>query len=440
MNTTTDESWRQELTPAGLSALGARNDCDQESIHRSGAIQPHGFLLALDPRSLRVEAVSANLERWTGRDAGSILGQELDGVLGVDLAALVGLLAEQPRLDEINPIAISLPTPGGHGLDHFEMVLHRSGPWLAIDAEPAFALSDQGLIGFYQTLGRTMDRLHEVDDVDALCQLTVRELRALTGYDRVMVYRFDADAHGQVVAEERAPDQESYLGLHYPAGDIPRQARILYFRNRLRLIANVDYRAVPLLVSPQLASPQALDLSLSVLRSVSPVHLEYLRNMGVAATMTVSLVVDDRLWGMLACHHRAPKRVSARIRMASEMIGQLLALQVRAAEAREEHAYEARLSRLVAQAVAGMAAGESIPSGAEVYPMPCSGCWAQTLPSCSWGASRSGSAKYLPRRPWTESSPRLMSWRRPRPHLLLPMPFPLCSRMCRDWAHRTLRS
>jgi diguanylate cyclase (GGDEF)-like protein len=365
----TDETWRQELTPAGLTALGARNECDREPIERSGAIQPHGFLLALDPTDQRIMAASANLAEWTGCAPELALDQGLETVLGVDLAALVGALAMQPDIDEINPVPISLPAQDdGRRLEHFEMVLHRGHPWLMLEVEPAFVLSDQGLIGFYQTLGRTMDRLHEVDEVAALCRLAVHDLRELTGYDRVMVYRFDADAHGSVIAEEHAPAQEPYLGLHYPAGDIPRQARILYFRNRLRLIANVDYRPVPLLVAPSLAGPEALDLSLSVLRSVSPVHLDYLRNMGVAATMTVSLVIDDRLWGLLACHHGTPKRISARIRMASEMIGQLLALQIRAAETREQHAYEARLARLVAQTVAAMAAGESLPAGARGAP------------------------------------------------------------------------
>ncbi len=366
--TTADDTWNQELTAAGLATLGARNDCDREPIHRCGAIQPHGFLLALEPDAMTIEVVSANLAHFTGQEPNATLGRRLDTLLGVELTALVEHLGRQPRQDESNPVALSLPAPGGHGLNHYELTLHRSPPWLVLELEPACALSDQGLIGFYQNLGRTMDQLHNIDDIDALCRLAVRELRKLTGYDRVMVYRFDSDAHGQVIAEEQAPGQDPYLGLHYPAGDIPRQARRLYFRNRLRLIANVNYRPVPLVVSPHLPDPTALDLSLSVLRSVAPVHLDYLRNMGVAATMTVSLIIEDRLWGMLACHHRTPKQVSARVRAAGEMIGQLLALQLRAAETQQEHACEARLARLVSQTVAAMAAGESLPVGAAAAP------------------------------------------------------------------------
>jgi len=366
--TATHETWPAELTSAGLATLGARNACDREPIAHCGAIQPQGLLLALDPATLRVEAVSANLARWRDRPAQSALGDTLAAALGADLSDLLGPPGTPPRCEEGQPTALSLPAPDGSGLAHYELLMHRAEPWLVLELEPAFALSDQGLTGFYQTLGRTMDRLHEVDEVDALCQLAVRELHALTGYDRVMVYRFDDDAHGQVIAETRAPDQPPYLGLHYPAGDIPRQARILYFRNRVRVIADVDYQPVPLLVTARLADPSALDLSLAVLRSVSPVHLEYLRNMRVAATLTVSLVIDGRLWGLLACHHRTPKQVSARVRQACEMIGQLLALQVRAAQARQDHAYEARLTRLVTQTLAAMAAGESIPAGAAAAP------------------------------------------------------------------------
>lgn len=366
--TPTHEIWPAELTPAGLAALGARNACDREPIAHCGAIQPQGLLLALDPATLRVVAVSANLARWSGRPAQAALGDTLAAALGADLSDLLGPPGTPARCEEGQPIPLTLPAPDGSGLAHYELLMHRAEPWLVVELEPAFALSDQGLTGFYQTLGRTMDRLHEVDDLDALCQLAVRELHALTGYDRVMVYRFDDDAHGQVIAEARTLDQPPYLGLHYPAGDIPRQARVLYFRNRVRVIADVDYQPVPLLVAARLADAKALDLSLAVLRSVSPVHLEYLRNMGVAATLTVSLVIDGRLWGLLACHHRTPKPVSARMRQACEMIAQLLALQVRAAEARQAHADETRLTRLVTQTLAAMATGESIPAGAAAAP------------------------------------------------------------------------
>ena len=213
-----------------------------------------------------------------------------------------------------------------------------------------------------------MNRMHERDDVASLCETAVTELRQLTGYDRVMVYRFDQDAHGHVVAEACRPDQERFLGLHYPAGDIPRQARLLYLRNALRLIVDVGYTPVPLVSSLDGPSAAGLDLSLSALRSVSPMHVQYLANMGVGATMTISLIVDGRLWGMIACHHDEPKRVSHHVRKACETLGQLLSLQLRAAQTTSEYDYAAHLAKHAAQVVTALAAGETLTIGALAVP------------------------------------------------------------------------
>jgi light-regulated signal transduction histidine kinase (bacteriophytochrome) len=171
-------------------------------------------------------------------------------------------------------------------------------------------------------------------------------VRDFTGFDRVMAYRFRSDDSGDVVAEARRDDLVPYLGQRYPAGDIPPQARRLYVLNTLRMIADVGYHAVPLVGSPD-AAP--LDMSFAVLRSVSPVHIEYLQNMGVGASMSVSIVVGGRLWGLIACHHMAPKRVPYSVRMAADVLAQVIASTVQGIEAREdaalvEHAAQVRTS------------------------------------------------------------------------------------------------
>ncbi|MFL5282935.1 MAG: GAF domain-containing protein, partial [Rhodopila sp.] len=136
-----------------------------------------------------------------------------------------------------------------------------------------------------------------------LCDETTRVVKALTGYDRVMVYRFDPEGHGEVLSEAKEPQLEAYLGNHYPASDIPQIARRLYERNRVRLLADVEFDPVPL--KPQLSpvTGSQLDMSLCVLRSSSPIHVQYLKNMGVRATLVVSLLVGGRLWGLISCHH-----------------------------------------------------------------------------------------------------------------------------------------
>jgi diguanylate cyclase (GGDEF)-like protein len=352
-----------ELTSVGLSALGPANDCDREPIHLSRAIQPQGFLLAIDPATTRIEVASANLPTFLGVRAADALGETLADVARTELAGLITDYAAG-ELSESGPLPVALPARGPAGRLRCDLTAHRVDGLLVCEIEPAGPVSDEALVGFYQAANRAMVRLHEPTDVDGLCHTAVRELRRLTGYDRVMIYRFDADAHGQVVAEVCRPDAQSFLGLHYPAGDIPRQARLLYLRNWLRLIADVQYAPVPLLSRPGGAAEHGLDLSMAGLRSVSPVHLRYLGNMGVGATMTISLIVDGRLWGMAACHHDTPKQVSAHVRSACTLLGQLLSVQLRSVEESAAHEYAARLAKQSAQVVTALAAGETLSAGA----------------------------------------------------------------------------
>jgi diguanylate cyclase (GGDEF)-like protein/PAS domain S-box-containing protein len=159
-----------------------------------------------------------------------------------------------------------------------------------------------------------------------LCELAVQGLKAISGYDRVMAYRFREDGHGEVIAEAREASLKAYLGQHYPASDIPPQARSLYLRQRVGAIANSSYTPVPLSVDPTLDDGMPLDLTHSVLRSVSPVHCEYMRNMHTAASLTIGLSYGPDLWGMLVCHHTKPRCVGFELRAAADLIGQVVSL------------------------------------------------------------------------------------------------------------------
>ncbi len=165
-------------------------------------------------------------------------------------------------------------------------------------------------------------------------------MRALTGFDRVMVYRFDPDGSGEVIAESARSSLDPYLGLHYPASDIPKQARALYERNWLRIIADVDAAPVPVLPARD-PHGRLLDLSMSSLRTVSPIHLEYLRNMGVAASLSVSILRGGKLWGLFACHHTEPRHLSLERRTGAELFGQMFSLILESREREAETAYEA---------------------------------------------------------------------------------------------------
>jgi diguanylate cyclase (GGDEF)-like protein len=207
-----------------------------------------------------------------------------------------------------------------------------------------------------------------LDGIEEICHFAVQEVRELTGFDRVMIYRFDPDAHGCIIAEACRADAEPFLGLHYPASDIPRQARVMYLRNWIRVIADSSYTPVPIRALAGCPPVDTLDLSMSVLRSVSPAHLQYMRNMGVTASMTISLVVENQLWGMIACHHDAPMRLNHIQRLAYESLGQVMSVRLRAIDAAKHHARVRGLGQMAAQVVTAMAAAENPADGAVAAP------------------------------------------------------------------------
>ena len=304
-----------------MTTLEARA-CDAEPIHIPGAIQPHGVLVAVDPRTLAVTQVSANCADYFGRSPESVLGRPLTALLGPAAEALfVDSSVAGPPIGELVKIDVD-----GHG---FDLLAHRHQDVLIIELErhdPAAVPSDPGLRA-------ALGRLQRPNSVGELCAIAVDAIRKLSAFDRVMMYRFDADGHGEVINESRCDGVTSYLGLHFPASDIPRQAREMYLLNWLRLIPDAEYRPVMLRPDPGATRTAPLDLSFATLRSVSPIHLEYLRNMGVRGSMSISLVETDKLWGLIACHHRAPRHVSFAARSACEVIGRVVALQIGAQEA-----------------------------------------------------------------------------------------------------------
>jgi chemotaxis family two-component system sensor kinase Cph1 len=280
--------------------------CAAEPIHVPGSIQPHGVLIAARGDSLTIVEVSANCASLLGRQPSDVLGLPLSSVLRLpDTLALSG------DMYDVNPWQTEVLS------GPVDVVFHRVADLLIAELEPA----DTGDVPWHLSVRAAVQRLQDAASAEALMSVLVAEVAHITGLDRVMVYRFDAEWNGEVLAEQRRSDLEPFLGLRYPASDIPPQARALYVRNWLRMIPDVAYIPSPLLRAESVVPEQPLDLSLSVLRSVSPVHLQYLANMGVAASMSVSLVVEGSLWGLVACHHYAgPHRPSLRERAATEFL------------------------------------------------------------------------------------------------------------------------
>jgi diguanylate cyclase (GGDEF)-like protein/PAS domain S-box-containing protein len=326
-------------TDPQLLAEALRN-CEREPIHLIGSIQPTGVLIAIDVASLRIERVSANAGRIFQQAAGNLLGQALPDILGQ--AAIDSLLQPLGLADWRHAAVVSLSVPH-HGI--LDALVFRSGSQLVIEFElEPYDTSDL----FHRLFIPIRDALWRMDAESDFVKYTttvVDQVRLLTGYDRVMMYRFDGNWDGEVIAESATPGCTSYLGNRFPASDIPAQARELFTRNLVRVITDVNAPPVALLAMP--GSGQELDLTYSGLRSSSPIHLEYLGNMGVAASMTISLLQNGRLWGLIACHHFTAKHVPLRLRELEEFVGKTVSLKLSNLESSERNHLNARLRDLL---------------------------------------------------------------------------------------------
>jgi light-regulated signal transduction histidine kinase (bacteriophytochrome) len=303
------------------------SNCDREPIHTPGAIQPHGMLFVCDARDWTVAHVSANAP-----NPDALLGEPVESVIGrralIEIRAVLAA-AHDPAV----PARLFNEELEAFGRQH--IAAHVSGDYVHIELEAAD--TDDALARFQplRAAEQMIGRLRQASSLDHFFSKAAQQVRAITGYDRVMIYRFAQDGSGEVIAESHRAGLETFLGLHYPASDIPKQARELYRRNWLRIIPDIGYERVPL--TPLRARDgREIDLSFTSLRSVSPVHVEYLQNMGVGASMSISILRGDKLWGLIACHHYAPKRLPPPLRSAAELFAAFFSLQLEALERADE--------------------------------------------------------------------------------------------------------
>lgn len=325
--------------------------CDREPIHIPGRIQSFGFLLALR-NDFTIVAHSANAAEFLKRSA--LIGSPLRDVFSRETLTHIRerlMLAQGP--DSVERLfAVSLRPD----MPPFDLAIHRSGNHLVVEGEPS---ETDSTLNSGEVVRSMLARLRNTHNFDVFCQTAARQIRWLTGFDRVMVYRFAPDGAGEVIAEAAEPTLESFLGLHYPASDIPKQARILYTRNWLRIISDIDDKPSP--IEPDILDGTPLDLSMSVTRAVSPIHIEYLRNMGVRASLSISILHEGKLWGLFACHHYAPRRISFERRTAAELFGQMFSWILESRERERDVAYESRARELHNKMMAQLAAGKPGP-------------------------------------------------------------------------------
>lgn len=322
--------------------------CDMEPIHVPGAIQRHGALIACQALDPHITHASSNTDEILGIPASQLIGASLRTVLGSPLATSLTAALRDSKAPPSVPIRLFGVRIKSHK-DAYNVTAHTFDDRTILEIERTCEASPVPPLELVRTM---LARLQQSRSLHDLCQSTAEQLRDLIGYDRVMIYRFLQDGSGQVIAEARAADQESLLNLRYPATDIPQQARELYKRNWVRLIADVASTPAAVLAGND-AQDRPLDMSYAGLRSVSPIHIEYLKNMGVGASMSISIIVGGELWGLIACHHRTARTVPAHLRAAAELVGQVFSLQIQTVEGIEAYvtmrAARALLDRIVSE-------------------------------------------------------------------------------------------
>jgi light-regulated signal transduction histidine kinase (bacteriophytochrome) len=344
-----------EHTAFGTADL---TNCDREQIHLPGSIQPHGALLAMDPASLIIVQAGGDTQRLLGVAATTLLGKSLGAWLSPEQSAELNTLVSSGASLSRPLLAFTLQFGSQHRAA--DVIAHVSEGYLILEFEPVAPMGPEDSLALVQTIVR---RVQGSETVQAFCQVLVDQVRAASGFDRVMLYRFQADDSGAVEAEAKAAHLEPYLGLRYPASDIPAQARALYRRNWIRLIPDIHYQPAPLLSAPQWPAGRLLDLSQSSLRSVSPIHIEYLANMGVGASMSMSIVIEDRLWGLIACHHMSPHFLPYRLRVAFELLGQMASFQLQTKVAADDFGIRLRSKAIHESLVVGLAGEADLAAG-----------------------------------------------------------------------------
>ncbi len=291
--------------------------CDKEPIHILGCIQSHGCLLALkEPELCIVQA--ANTEKIFNIETSHILQQSIEKIIGKENFELLNQkLSSTTSLADINPLLWTIDKQS------FEITLHRSGGLLIAELEPTSPRDDNKSAAFYLKTYHMFQQLENATSSNSLYSGIVKHIKNIAKVDRVMMYTFHEDGHGEVVAEAIENGMDSFLGLHYPASDIPKQARALYIKNTIRIIADVQSDTAPLVPQNNPLTDEPLNLSYAVLRSVSPIHIQYLKNMGIRASMSISIVINNELWGLIVCHGNKPLQLPYEVRTACQFIGQI---------------------------------------------------------------------------------------------------------------------
>lgn len=336
-------------------------NCDREPIHILGHIQPQGFFIATDT-TFTIIQISTNLADYLDIKAESLTGKLLTdlGFIGMEDKVRLLQIKKTKQIDVFEVAYIK-----NKHTDCFDAIAHYSADKLIIELEPCVA--EPAAVIYQELLSRLSYLSTRSESREDVLYRAATVIKKYTGYDRVMIYQFMKDGHGQVVAEDKEDHLEPFLGMYYPASDIPKQARELFIKNVVRIIADVDATDIPL--HPYLVNGQPTDLSFCNLRSVSPMHIQYLKNMGVKASFSISIIIDGALWGLIACHHYSDgKFLPYTFRQNCVLISRLLSATIQSWVHKEEEALRLKTNAGIKTLVTQIKQNWNVPFGLTNYP------------------------------------------------------------------------
>ncbi|RDC62821.1 GAF domain-containing protein [Adhaeribacter pallidiroseus] len=306
--------------------------CGSLPLHFINMVQPHGMVMVVQKETFIIRQISENAGELLGVGASELLNQELaQYVLPEDLE-VIRHKTQQWNINDRIPEDLTFRV---HDTEKkFSVVIHSKENYILLELEPSLtpAAGELDFVHIYQEIMFILAAFKKADNIEKLCQIAVTEIKKLSGFDRVMIYRFDKNWNGTVIAEALAEDLQPYMNLCFPASDVPRNARELYLKNSFRLIPNREYTPARLMPVLNPISSNFTDLSDCNLRSVANVHLQYLKNMGVQASMSTPIIKDNTLWGLISCHHKTPKNLSFEMRSAFVLLSSIISSQVVAKE------------------------------------------------------------------------------------------------------------
>ena len=334
-------------------------NCDREPIQIPGSIQPHGAMLVVSPETFSILYASQNAAELTGYASGITRGLPLAEIIGPRAAHDIRNACAKSGGGEIAGIELGLVL--AHHAEPVDVIVHRHKDRILIEFERSIdgGQTAKDALDLTQNLVR---RVGVETDVTSLAKAGARLVRTMLGYDRVMIYQFLHNGAGRVIGEAKRGDLQSFMGQHFPASDIPYQARRLYELNPIRMIGDASYTPVPL-YPPVEPGEQPVDMSFAQLRAVSPIHCEYLQNMGVHASLSISILIDGELWGLISCHHDSARVIPLPLRIGAELFGHFFALQLSVAERRAHIVASGVARERLDKILAGLSVDETLLEG-----------------------------------------------------------------------------